>query len=80
MSSDDRNSLKTLDRDLKNVVFGQDKAIDALARGSRWHAAGLAQPRKPIGSYLFSGPTGVGKTRWRASWRTAWASSCCVST
>lgn len=62
VSTDDRNSLKTLDRDLKNVVFGQDKAIDALASAIKMSRSGLGNPRKPIGSFLFSGPTGVGKT------------------
>jgi ATP-dependent Clp protease ATP-binding subunit ClpA len=62
VSTDDRNSLKTLDRDLKNVVFGQDKAIDALASAIKMARSGLGNPRKPIGSFLFSGPTGVGKT------------------
>ncbi|MDH5288186.1 MAG: ATP-dependent Clp protease ATP-binding subunit ClpA [Betaproteobacteria bacterium] len=62
VSSDDRNALKTLDRDLKNVVFGQDKAIDALVSAIRMARSGLGNPRKPIGNFLFSGPTGVGKT------------------
>jgi ATP-dependent Clp protease ATP-binding subunit ClpA len=62
VSTDDRNSLKTLDRDLKNVVFGQDKAIEALAAAIKMARSGLGNPRKPIGSFLFSGPTGVGKT------------------
>jgi ATP-dependent Clp protease ATP-binding subunit ClpA len=62
VSSDDRNALKTLDRDLKNVVFGQDKAIDALTAAIRMARSGLGNPRKPIGNFLFSGPTGVGKT------------------
>ncbi|MEW9900306.1 ATP-dependent Clp protease ATP-binding subunit ClpA [Chitinivorax sp. PXF-14] len=62
VSSDDRNSLKTLDRDLKNVVFGQDKAIDALASAIKMARSGLGNPQKPIGNFLFSGPTGVGKT------------------
>ncbi len=62
VSSDDRNALKTLDRDLKNVVYGQDKAIDALAAAIKMARSGLGNPRKPIGSFLFSGPTGVGKT------------------
>ena len=62
VSSDDRNSLKTIDRDLKNVVFGQDKAIDALAAAIKMARSGLGNPRKPIGGFLFSGPTGVGKT------------------
>jgi ATP-dependent Clp protease ATP-binding subunit ClpA len=62
VSSSDRNSLKTLDRDLKAVVFGQDRAIDALAAAIKMSRSGLGNPLKPIGSFLFSGPTGVGKT------------------
>ena len=62
ISSDDRSTLKTLDRDLKSVVFGQDKAIDALATAIKMARSGLGNPQKPIGSFLFSGPTGVGKT------------------
>ncbi len=62
VSSDDKNSLKTLDRDLKAVVFGQDAAIDALATAIKMSRSGLGNPQKPIGSFLFSGPTGVGKT------------------
>src|SRR5574340_1200821 len=62
VSSDDRNALKTLDRDLKAVVFGQNKAIDALATAIKMSRSGLGNPQKPIGSFLFSGPTGVGKT------------------
>ena len=62
VSQDDRASLKTLDRDLKNVVFGQDVAIDALAKSIKMSRSGLGNPQKPIGCFLFSGPTGVGKT------------------
>ncbi len=62
VSVDDRNALKTLDRDLKAVVFGQDKAISALTAAIRMARSGLGNPVKPIGSFLFSGPTGVGKT------------------
>jgi ATP-dependent Clp protease ATP-binding subunit ClpA len=62
VSSDDRNALKNLDRDLKATVFGQNKAIDALARAIKMSRSGLGNPQKPIGSFLFSGPTGVGKT------------------
>lgn len=62
ISSDDRNALKTLDRDLKAVVFGQDKAIDALSAAIKMARSGLGNAQKPIGSFLFSGPTGVGKT------------------
>ena len=62
VSSDDRNALKVLDRDLKSVVYGQDAAIDVLARAIKMSRSGLGSPQKPIGSFLFSGPTGVGKT------------------
>jgi ATP-dependent Clp protease ATP-binding subunit ClpA len=62
VANDERNALKTLDRDLKAVVFGQDKAIDALATAIKMTRSGLGNPQKPIGSFLFSGPTGVGKT------------------
>jgi ATP-dependent Clp protease ATP-binding subunit ClpA len=62
VSTDDRNALRTLDRDLKSVVFGQDKAIDALASAIKMARSGLGNTTKPIGSFLFSGPTGVGKT------------------
>jgi len=62
VSSDDNNSLKTLDRDLKAVVFGQEAAIDALATAIKMSRSGLGNPQKPIGNFLFSGPTGVGKT------------------
>lgn len=62
ISSDDRAALKNLDRDLKTVVFGQDKAIEALAKAIKMSRSGLGNPTKPIGSFLFSGPTGVGKT------------------
>ncbi len=62
VSSDDRAQLKSLDRNLKNVVFGQDPAIEALAAAIKMARSGLGKPDKPIGSFLFSGPTGVGKT------------------
>ncbi|MCX7180573.1 MAG: AAA family ATPase, partial [Proteobacteria bacterium] len=62
VSSDDRSALKNLDRDLKTVVFGQDLAINALAKAIKMSRSGLGSPLKPIGSFLFSGPTGVGKT------------------
>ncbi|MCY4229798.1 MAG: ATP-dependent Clp protease ATP-binding subunit ClpA [Alphaproteobacteria bacterium] len=62
VSQDDREALQTLERDLKTVVFGQDSAIEALASAVKLARAGLREPEKPIGSYLFSGPTGVGKT------------------
>ena len=62
VSRDDKAALKTLERDLKTLVFGQDEAIEALAGAIRMARAGLREPEKPIGNYLFSGPTGVGKT------------------
>ena len=62
VSTDDRKALKTLERDLKTMVFGQDTAIDALASAIKMARAGLREPEKPIGCYLFCGPTGVGKT------------------
>ncbi|MGE4368068.1 MAG: ATP-dependent Clp protease ATP-binding subunit ClpA [Burkholderiaceae bacterium] len=62
VSNDDRNKLATLDRDLKTVVFGQDSAIEALSAAIKMARSGLGRPDKPIGSFLFSGPTGVGKT------------------
>jgi ATP-dependent Clp protease ATP-binding subunit ClpA len=62
VSTDDAEVLRTLDRDLKTLVFGQDKAIEALASAIKLARAGLREAEKPIGSYLFAGPTGVGKT------------------
>jgi len=62
VSTDDRNKLATLERDLKSTVFGQDPAIEVLAAAIKMSRSGLGKPDKPIGSFLFSGPTGVGKT------------------
>jgi len=62
VSTDDRSALANLDRDLKAVVFGQDRAIDALSSAIKMARSGLGNPQKPIGNFLFSGPTGVGKT------------------
>ena len=62
INSDDRNALKTLERDLKSVVFGQDKAIEVLSAAIKMARSGLGNTQKPIGAFLFSGPTGVGKT------------------
>ncbi|GAB4575431.1 MAG: ATP-dependent Clp protease ATP-binding subunit ClpA [Rhodothalassiaceae bacterium] len=62
VNKDDERVMATLDQDLKRVVFGQDRAIEALAAAIKLSRAGLREPNKPIGSYLFSGPTGVGKT------------------
>ncbi|TAN56087.1 MAG: ATP-dependent Clp protease ATP-binding subunit ClpA [Magnetospirillum sp.] len=62
VSTNDMEALKNLERDLKTLVFGQDKAIEALSSAIKLARAGLREPEKPIGCYLFSGPTGVGKT------------------
>ncbi|MDO8608166.1 MAG: ATP-dependent Clp protease ATP-binding subunit ClpA [Phaeospirillum sp.] len=62
VSTNDMEALKNLERDLKTLVFGQDKAIETLASAIKLARAGLREPEKPIGCYLFSGPTGVGKT------------------
>ena len=62
VTRDDRKALKGLNQDLKRAVFGQDKAITVLSDAIKMSRAGLGDPEKPIGSYLFSGPTGVGKT------------------
>ena len=62
VSSDDKKALENLERDLKRVVFGQDVAVHKLATAMKLSRAGLRDPDKPIGSFLFSGPTGVGKT------------------
>lgn len=62
VSHDDKQVLQFLDRDLKNMVYGQENAIDALVTAVKMSRSGLALPDKPIGSFLFSGPTGVGKT------------------
>ena len=62
ISSNDRNKLKTLARDMRSVVFGQDAAINSLTSAIKMARSGLGNPQKPVGSFLFSGPTGVGKT------------------
>ena len=62
VSADDKETLRNLERDLKAMVFGQEKAIEALSAAIKLSRAGLRDPEKPIGNYLFSGPTGVGKT------------------
>ena len=62
VSASDKEQLQNLERDLKLVVFGQDSAIDTLASAIKLSRSGLGHPEKPIGSFLFSGPTGVGKT------------------
>ena len=62
VSRDDKSALKTLEIDLQRMVFGQDQALSTLASAIKLSRAGLREPEKPIGNYLFSGPTGVGKT------------------
>ena len=62
VSSSDKEALRDLDSKLKMVVFGQDEAIDSLASAIKLSRAGLKSGEKPIGSFLFAGPTGVGKT------------------
>ena len=62
VSADDKETLRNLERDLKSMVFGQDQAIEALSAAIKLARAGLREPEKPIGNYLFCGPTGVGKT------------------
>ncbi|MGE5516162.1 MAG: ATP-dependent Clp protease ATP-binding subunit ClpA [Bacteroidota bacterium] len=62
VSANDMEALRNLERDLKTLVFGQDQAIEALSSAIKLARAGLREPEKPIGCYLFSGPTGVGKT------------------
>ena len=62
VSSDDRAALATLDKQLKQVIFGQESAIDEVASAIKLSRSGLRSPEKPIGNFLFAGPTGVGKT------------------
>jgi len=62
VSTDDRTALKNLERDLKLVIYGQDEAIETLSTAIKLSRAGLGNDQKPIGSFLFAGPTGVGKT------------------
>jgi ATP-dependent Clp protease ATP-binding subunit ClpA len=62
VTTEDRDKLKNLEPDLKRVIFGQDKAIEQIVASIKLSRAGIASPRKPVGSFLFAGPTGVGKT------------------
>ena len=62
VSASDRDQLRNLERDLKLVIFGQDAAVEALASAIKMSRSGLREPEKPVGSFLFAGPTGVGKT------------------
>ena len=69
VSASDRDVLRNLERDLKLVIFGQDDAIDALASAIKMSRSGLGTKQRPVGSFLFSGPTGVGKTEVTGSSR-----------
>ena len=73
VSNDDRSKLQTLERDLKSVVFGQDKALEALASSVKMARSGLGKPDKPIGSFLFSAPPAWARRKRPSSWPTFWA-------
>ena len=75
VSADDKETLRNLERDLKAMVFGQDKAIEALSAAIKLSRAGLRDAEKPIGNYLFSGPTASARPRSRGSWPARWGSS-----
>ncbi|MBC7792649.1 MAG: AAA family ATPase, partial [Clostridia bacterium] len=62
VSTSDKEKIQTLDRDLKLVIYGQDRAIDSIVSSIKLSRSGLGSPQRPVGSFLFSGPTGVGKT------------------
>ena len=70
VSKDDRSRLESLESDLKNVVFGQDDAVESLVGAIKLSRAGLRDPRKPIGCFLMTGPTGVGKRNGAATHAT----------
>ncbi len=80
VSKDDTEALKSLESDLARVVYGQDKAIHALSSAIKLARAGLRQPEKPIGSYLFSVPPASARPKWPSSWPASWAWNSCVST
>ena len=73
--ADDKETLRNLERDLKSMVFGQDKAIEALAAAIKLARAGLREPEKPIGTYLFSRPDRRRQDRGRAPARRARSAS-----
>ena len=79
VSSSDKEQLQSLDRELKLVVFGQDSAIDTLASTIKLSRSGLGHPEKPIGCFLFAGPTGSARLSWRSNSRRPWGSSFCAS-
>jgi ATP-dependent Clp protease ATP-binding subunit ClpA len=80
VSKDDAEVLRNSETDLKRVVFGQDAAIEALSSAIKLARAGLREPEKPIGNYLFAGPTGVGKTEVAKQLSRRWGWNCCAST
>jgi ATP-dependent Clp protease ATP-binding subunit ClpA len=75
VSANDKESLRNLERDLRMTVFGQDEAITALSSAIKLSRAGLKAPEKPIGCFLFAGPTGVGKTEVTKQLAKTWALS-----
>ena len=80
VSKDDAEVLKHLEQTLKRVVFGQDKAIDSLSASIKLARAGLREPEKPIGCYLFSGPTASARPRWPSNSRQRSVWNSCAST
>lgn len=79
VSQSDRDTLKNLGDRLKMLVFGQDNAIEALTEAIKMSRAGLGHEHKPVGSFLFAGPTGVGKTEVTVQLQKRWVLSCCAS-
>src|SRR6185295_2705168 len=80
VSASDRDLLRNLERDLKLVIFGQDRAIDSLAAAIKMARSGLRDERRPIGAFLFAGPQASARPRSRASSRSRSAWSSCAST
>ena len=78
VSASDREVLKNLSRDLKMMIFGQDEAIETLGAAVKLARSGLRDPNKPIGSFLFIGPTGVGKTEVCKQLSKIWVWNCCA--
>ena len=79
VSHDDRETLRNLDRDLKAMVYGQDKAIDALVAAIKLARAGLREPEKPIGCYLSRAPRASARPKWHDNWRSRSASNSSAS-
>ena len=80
VSKDDATVLENLETELKTVVYGQEAAIGALSSAIKLARAGLREPDKPIGSYLFAAPPASARPKWHDSWHPRLASSCCAST